>query len=52
MSDQPHRPPNQALIVGGGFTRTSWGFRKYPSGQWRLSDTISPPSAPPSAEFR
>jgi hypothetical protein len=22
--------PNQALMVGGGFTRTSWGFRKYP----------------------
>ncbi len=22
--------PNQALIVGGGFTRTAWGFRKYP----------------------
>jgi hypothetical protein len=22
--------PNQALMVGGGFTRSSWGFRKYP----------------------
>jgi hypothetical protein len=22
--------PNQAVMVGGGFTRTSWGFRKYP----------------------
>jgi len=22
--------PNQALIVGGGFTRTAWGFHKYP----------------------
>jgi len=22
--------PNQALMVGGGFTRTAWGFRKYP----------------------
>jgi hypothetical protein len=22
--------PNQAFMVGGGFTRTAWGFRKYP----------------------
>jgi hypothetical protein len=22
--------PNQALMVGGGFTRTAWGFRRYP----------------------
>jgi hypothetical protein len=22
--------PNQAFMFGGGFTRTSWGFRKYP----------------------
>jgi hypothetical protein len=22
--------PNQAFMVGGGLTRTSWGFRKYP----------------------
>jgi hypothetical protein len=22
--------PNQEFMIGGGFTRTSWGFRKYP----------------------
>ncbi len=22
--------PNQAFMIGGGFTRTAWGFRKYP----------------------
>jgi hypothetical protein len=27
---QVYWEPNQAFMLGGGFTRTSWGFRKYP----------------------
>jgi hypothetical protein len=27
---QTYWEPNQQFMLGGGFTRTSWGFRKYP----------------------
>ena len=27
---QTYWEPNQAFMLGGGFTRTAWGFRKYP----------------------
>ena len=27
---QVYWEPNQAFMLGGGVTRTSWGFRKYP----------------------
>jgi hypothetical protein len=30
--------PNQEVMLGGGFTRTSWGFRKYP---WASMQSVS-----------